>query len=129
MALISCAECGHQMSDAAAACPQCGHPSTAIQPAQSSPSKPTGTSGQVWEWVSTIAFFVLAFALNPSEVTHRAKLRGSVAENHPVASIFGAAHVAALDGRYHSFGLASYIDNNRGVTTIGAFGYVWVLTQ
>lgn len=35
MALIACAECGHQVSDRAAACPQCGAPVTSQAPVAS----------------------------------------------------------------------------------------------
>lgn len=38
MPLISCPECGRQISTAAEACPQCGHPNRPATPAPSGPT-------------------------------------------------------------------------------------------
>ncbi len=37
MPLVNCQECGRQVSTAAEACPQCGHPVRAMAPASSGP--------------------------------------------------------------------------------------------
>lgn len=45
MALIKCADCGKEFSDAAAACPNCGRPNVAAKPAQAPGCLRTGCLG------------------------------------------------------------------------------------
>jgi uncharacterized membrane protein YvbJ len=116
MALIKCTECGREVSDKALTCPACGNPiaqaASAAAQASSPPqvAQPAGTDrkSQVWNWVGTIAALALAFVLNPTASSHRAKLRTAIEDRHPIAGLFGVAQLAALDVRYTSLGIASY---------------------
>lgn len=44
MALIECPECGHEVSDQAAACPNCGYPTAGLSPTPADGSQPSFTS-------------------------------------------------------------------------------------
>ena len=49
MALISCSECGNQVSDKAAACPKCGNPIATARPRR---TEPTSASAEGTEAVT-----------------------------------------------------------------------------
>ena len=134
MALMKCPECSREISDKAAACPSCGHPMAVqtsgalISRAESQEvvtSKPS-VLATIVNWGLTGAVVALAFTLNPSEEQHRAKIRRAIAENQPIASLFGAAHLAALEVKYHSYGFFSYTERGNKQTTLGLFGIVFI---
>jgi uncharacterized membrane protein YvbJ len=60
MALIKCSECGHEVSDEALSCPNCGHPLKSInQITQQSPVTIEQTSKK-WKWVKLVsAIFII----------------------------------------------------------------------
>lgn len=71
MVLTDCVECDGLVSDAAAACPHCGHPAPAssneIQPAQATATttQAPAASGPIWRvFLWAIGFFVLGVLLN-----------------------------------------------------------------
>jgi uncharacterized membrane protein YdbT with pleckstrin-like domain len=52
VALLTCPDCGHQVSSAAPACPQCGRPLTSAPPAIAAPAtRAPGAEEVVWEGV------------------------------------------------------------------------------
>ena len=67
MALIKCAECGREISDAAAACPGCGYlikvqdePSVAADPPQTAdPQQPAAAESPTILGVSRVAFLLM----------------------------------------------------------------------
>lgn len=56
MALITCPDCGHQVSTSAAVCPQCNRPMTAQMVVPAAPATAAGPAGEqvVWEGVPSI---------------------------------------------------------------------------
>jgi endogenous inhibitor of DNA gyrase (YacG/DUF329 family) len=57
MALTPCPECGAQISDKAVACPQCGHPMTALRRSAWQPF------GAGWMAILVIGVLLVLFAL------------------------------------------------------------------
>jgi hypothetical protein len=68
----------------------------------------------------------LAFVLNPSPEKHRAKIKEVIAERSQLERVFGIGQLTSFASRYHSFGVGSYTTVNDKVTSIGAFGLVFV---
>jgi hypothetical protein len=134
MALIACSECGREFSDKAAACPACGNPSAASQRESSANhlngTKPTPRkhSAAQWlaSWVASVLIIVLAFALNPTEFAHRAKIAEAIEAKHPILAVFGASKIATLDIRYRSFGIMSVTTQNSRRVSLGVYGFVYV---
>lgn len=69
---------------------------------------------------------VLAVVLNPSAEKHREKIREAIAERSQLERVLGIGHLTSFASRYHSFGVGSYTTVNDKVTSIGAFGMVFV---
>ncbi|UCV01965.1 hypothetical protein [Dechloromonas denitrificans] len=68
----------------------------------------------------------LAFVLNPSPEKHRAKIKEVIAERSQLERVFGIGQLTSFASRYHSFGVGSYTTVNDKVTSLGAFGLVFV---
>lgn len=73
-----------------------------------------------------VALVVLAVVLNPSAEKHRATIRKAIAERSQVEKVLGVGQLTAFVSRYHSVGVASYTTVNDKVTSVGAFGMVFV---
>lgn len=73
-----------------------------------------------------IALAVLAAAFNPPPEKHREKIRQAVAERSQIASVLGLGHLTSFVSRYHNLGVASYTTVDDKVTSVGAFGMVFV---
>lgn len=68
----------------------------------------------------------LAFALNPSPEKHRAKIKEVIAERSQLERVLGIGQLTSFASQYHSFGVGSYTTVNDKVTSLGAFGLVFV---
>lgn len=132
MSLIKCTECSRLVSNKAVACPACGNPVVAATSEVSIESK----SGDVQSnqalsiavvMVILVVFAFITHAFNPTEEAHRAKLRGAIAQAHPVASLFGAAYLGALDVRYSDGVFMSGTFRGSEIVTFGMFGVVIVV--
>jgi hypothetical protein len=73
-----------------------------------------------------IALIVLAFVLNPSADRHRARIKEAIAERSQLNKALGVGHMTAFVSRYHSVWVGSYTTVNDKVTSVGAFGMVFV---
>lgn len=73
-----------------------------------------------------IALAVLAASFNPPPEQHREKIREAVAERSQLARVFGLGHLTSFVSRYHNLGVASYTTVEDKVTSVGAFGVVYV---
>lgn len=69
----------------------------------------------------------LAAVLNPSPEKHREEIREAIAERSQLERVLGIGHLTSFASRYHSFGVGSYTTVNEKVTSVGAFGLVFVL--
>lgn len=69
----------------------------------------------------------LAAILNPSPEKHREEIREAIAERSQLERVLGIGHLTSFASRYHSFGVGSYTTVNEKVTSVGAFGLVFVL--
>lgn len=69
---------------------------------------------------------VLAFALNPSPDKHREKIKEAIAARSQLEKVLGIGQLTSFASRYHSLGIASYTTVNDKVTSIGAYGMVFV---
>lgn len=69
---------------------------------------------------------VLAVVLNPSAEKHREKIREAIAERSQLERVLGIGHLTSFASRYHSFGVGSYTTVNEKLTSVGAFGLVFV---
>jgi uncharacterized membrane protein YvbJ len=60
MALISCSECGKQVSDKAASCPNCGAPISAVSPVSLNPQSHTYVTrtGAKWEGIGFVLIVI-----------------------------------------------------------------------
>ncbi|WP_428828209.1 hypothetical protein ACLIKD_10030 [Azonexus sp. IMCC34842] len=76
--------------------------------------------------IVTAVVIALAFVLNPSPEKHRAKIKEVIAERSQLERVFGIGQLTSFASRYHSFGVGSYTTVNDKVTSIGAFGLVFV---
>ena len=68
----------------------------------------------------------LALALNPSAEKHRAKIKDAIAERSQLNKALGVGHMTAFVSKYHSVWVGSYTTVNDKVTSVGAFGMVFV---
>ena len=73
-----------------------------------------------------IALLVLALILNPSAESHRAKIKEAIAERSQLNKALGVGHMTAFVSKYHSVWVGSYTTVNEKVTSVGAFGMVFV---
>jgi hypothetical protein len=71
-----------------------------------------------------VALLALALVLNPDKTRHDDAIRAEMARRSPIASFFGAGHLASWVAEYHSIGIASYTKIDGRIVTIGAFGIV-----
>jgi len=69
---------------------------------------------------------ILAVVLNPSADRHRDKIKEAIAERSQLEKLLGIGQLTSFASRYHSLGVASYTTVNDKVTSIGAFGIVFV---
>ncbi|MBS1159417.1 MAG: hypothetical protein H6R15_1836 [Proteobacteria bacterium] len=69
---------------------------------------------------------VLAVVLNPSPEKHREKIKEVIAERSQLERFLGLGQLTSFASRYHSFGLGSYTTVDDKLTSIGAFGLVFV---
>ena len=74
-----------------------------------------------------VIVIALAFALNPSEEQHRAKIKAAVSERSPVAGMLGLGALAAFASIYHPLGVASYTTVGDKTVSWGAFGMVFFI--
>jgi hypothetical protein len=68
----------------------------------------------------------LAFLLNPSAEKHRDKIKVTIAERSHLERVLGIGQLTSFISKYHSFGLGSYTTVNEKVSSVGAFGMVFV---
>ncbi len=73
-----------------------------------------------------VALVLLAVVLNPSAERHRAKIKEAIAERSQLNKALGVGHMTAFVSKYHSVWLGSYTTVNDKVTSVGAFGMVFV---
>lgn len=83
MALITCSDCGSQVSDRAAACPKCGGPiGSNAQPAAAHPEKVSSGAGKIFLVIAVAVlaiFFAFGFAISSSpEGEQRSKDRAAI---------------------------------------------------
>ena len=76
--------------------------------------------------IVTVAAVILAVVLNPSADRHREKNKEAIAERSQLEKLLGIGHLTSFASRYHSLGVASYTTVNDKVTSVGAFGIVFV---
>ena len=69
---------------------------------------------------------VLAIALNPSAEKHREKIKEVIAQRSQLERFLGLGQLTSFASRYHSLGLASYTTVDSKLTSVGAFGQVFV---
>lgn len=76
--------------------------------------------------VVTAGVIALAFVLNPSPEKHREKIKEVIAERSQVERLLGIGVLTSFVSKYHSLGLASYTTVDEKLTSVGAFGMVYV---
>lgn len=76
--------------------------------------------------IVTVSAVILAVVLNPSADRHREKIKEAIAERSQLEKLLGIGHLTSFASRYHSLGVASYTTVNDKVTSVGAFGIVFV---
>jgi hypothetical protein len=76
--------------------------------------------------IVAVAAVILAFVLNPSADRHREKIKEAIAERSQLEKLLGIGQLTSFASRYHSLGVASYTMVNDKVTSVGAFGIVFV---
>jgi hypothetical protein len=76
--------------------------------------------------IVAVAAVILAVVLNPSADRHREKIKEAIAERSQLEKLLGIGHLTSFASRYHSLGVASYTTVNDKVTSVGAFGIVFV---
>jgi len=72
------------------------------------------------------ALLVIAVAFNPSAEKHRTKIKETIAERSQLEMILGVGELTAFASKYHSVWIGSYTTVNEEVTSVGAFGMVFV---
>ena len=133
--LVPCEECGRLVSRMAAACPGCGRPAdtsatvTVTKPSGSENSsdretKTNAPTHSVVGWFIFLGIILVAFATNPSEEAHHARIRQTVSARDPIAGALGGGRVASMMTTYQSIGVASFTKSGRSIVTVGAFGMV-----
>jgi hypothetical protein len=75
--------------------------------------------------VATVSV-ALAFVLNPSAEKHRDKIKETIAGRSQLERVLGIGQLTSFISKYHSFGVGSYTTVNEKVTSVGAFGMVFV---
>lgn len=73
-----------------------------------------------------VALAVSSVVLNPSAERHRAKIKEAIAERSQLNKALGVGHMTAFVSKYHSVWVGSYTTVNDKVTSVGAFGMVFV---
>ncbi len=76
--------------------------------------------------IVAVAAVILAVVLNPSADRHREKIKQAIAERSQLEKLLGIGQLTSFASRYHSLGVASYTTVNDKVTSVGAFGFVFV---
>ena len=76
--------------------------------------------------IVAVAAVALAFVLNPSPDRHREKIKEAIAARSQLEKVLGIGQLTSFASRYHSLGIASYTTVNDKVTSIGAYGMVFV---
>lgn len=76
--------------------------------------------------IVAVAAVILAVVLNPSADRHREKIKEAIAERSQLEKLLGIGQLTSFASRYHSLGVASYTTVNDKVTSVGAFGFVFV---
>jgi len=76
--------------------------------------------------IVAVAAVILAVVLNPSADRHREKIKEAIAERSQLEKLLGIGQLTSFASRYNSLGVASYTTVNDKVTSIGAFGIVFV---
>jgi heme O synthase-like polyprenyltransferase len=76
--------------------------------------------------IVAVAAVILAVVLNPSADRHRDKIKEAIAERSQLEKLLGIGHLTSFASRYHSLGVASYTTVNDKLTSVGAFGIVFV---
>jgi hypothetical protein len=73
-----------------------------------------------------VTLVVLAVVLNPSAEKHRATIRKAIAERSQVEKVLGVGPLTAFASKYQSVWVGSYTTVNDKVTSVGAYGMVFV---
>lgn len=76
--------------------------------------------------IVAVVALILAVVLNPSADRHRDKIKAAIAERSQLEKLLGIGQLTSFASRYHSLGIASYTTVNDKVTSVGAFGIVFV---
>ncbi len=76
--------------------------------------------------IVAVAAVILAVVLNPSADRHREKIKEAIAERSQLEKLLGIGQLTSFVSRYHSLGIASYTTVDDKVTSVGAFGIVFV---
>jgi hypothetical protein len=76
--------------------------------------------------IVAVAAVILAVVLNPSADRHREKIKEAIAERSQLEKLLGIGQLTSFVSRYHSLGVASYTTVDDKVTSVGAFGIVFV---
>lgn len=76
--------------------------------------------------IVTVVAVTLAFILNPSPDRHREKIKEAISARSQLEKVLGIGHLTSFASRYHSLGVASYTTVNDKLTSIGAFGMVFM---
>lgn len=76
--------------------------------------------------IVAVVAVILAVVLNPSADRHRDKIKAAIAERSQLEKLLGIGQLTSFASRYHSLGVASYTTVNDKVTSVGAFGIVFV---
>lgn len=94
--LIKCAECGRDVSDAATACPSCGHPVARVEPKWTPPprSKESGTKGLVLFGLAGAVIVLLLISMSGSD----GKDSGAHSYSAPAETNFYAGDSATFAG-------------------------------
>ena len=83
-------------------------------------------SKSIISFVAAAALIIVAAALNPSAERHRAKIKETIAERSQLEKVLGVGHFTAFASKYHTVWVGSYTTVNEKVSSVGAFGMVFV---
>lgn len=84
------------------------------------------TMSKVPPLVVAAIIIALAVILNPSPEKHREKIREAIAARSQLERVLGIGQLTSFASSYHSLGIGSYTTVNEKVTSVGAFGLVFV---